>query len=99
MLHEPAVQARYEDPKYSTRLGVILFLVYVPIYIGFIVINVGWPQVMKVTVFAGLNLAIVYGMALIFFAVILAFAYTWACGKNEGGSCGVTATQQDEERS
>jgi uncharacterized membrane protein (DUF485 family) len=98
MLHEPAVQAKYEDPKYSTRLGVILFVVYLPIYIGFIVINVGWPQVMKTTVFLGLNLAIVYGMALIFFAVVLAFAYNWACGRNESESCGVTATHQDEER-
>ena len=49
--------------------------IYGVIYIAFIVINVVRPKTMGVIVVGGLNLAIIYGFALIVIAVILALVY------------------------
>ncbi|MBN1629862.1 MAG: DUF485 domain-containing protein [Thermoleophilia bacterium] len=84
MLHEPAaVHGIDEAAAYKRRLGLIMLAVYGVIYVVFIVINVAWPKVMGTIVFAGLNLAIVYGFALIVIAFILALAYNWACTRHE----------------
>ena len=57
--------------------------VYGAIYVAFIIINVAWPKVMGTIVVAGLNLAIVYGFALIVIAFLLAIAYNWLCTRHE----------------
>ena len=85
MLHEPAAEVHGIDEAaaYKRRLGLWMLLVYGVIYIVFIVINVAWPKFMGTIVVYGLNLAIVYGFALIVIAFILAIAYNWACTRHE----------------
>lgn len=85
MLHEPAEMQKEADQasRYKTRLGLIMLAVYGAIYLAFIVINVAKPKVMGTIVVGGLNLAIIYGFALIVIAFILAIAYNWACSRHE----------------
>lgn len=84
MRHEPAAKAG-KDPAsgYKTRLGVIMFVIYALVYGGFVAINVGSPLSMESTVFAGLNLAVVYGFGLIVFALLLALIYERLCALRE----------------
>jgi uncharacterized membrane protein (DUF485 family) len=84
MLHEPAAQSG-KDPAfaYKRALGTKMFWAYAIFYIGFIVINLLKPVLMEATVFAGLNLAVVYGFALIIIALILALIYNQACSRRE----------------
>lgn len=84
MLHEPAaVHGVDEAAAYKRHLGLIMLAVYGVIYIAFIVINVAWPKAMGVIVVAGLNLAIVFGFALIVIAFLMALFYNWACTRHE----------------
>jgi uncharacterized membrane protein (DUF485 family) len=85
MLHAPAHQERGLDEAaaFKRRLGLQMLLVYGVIYVVFIVINVAWPKAMGTIVVAGLNLAIVYGFALIAIAFILAIVYNVACTRHE----------------
>lgn len=67
------------ERQYNTKLGLILFVVYLILYLGFVLINAYQAQVMETIVFAGLNLAIIYGFALIVIALVLALIYGAAC--------------------
>jgi uncharacterized membrane protein (DUF485 family) len=84
MLHEPATPAG-KDPAgpYKMRLGVWMFIFYALFYAGFVAINLLSPQAMGTIVFAGLNLATVYGMALIIVAFVEALIYNAMCSKKE----------------
>jgi uncharacterized membrane protein (DUF485 family) len=84
MLHEPATPAG-KDPAgpYKMRLGVWMFIFYALFYAGFVAINLLSPQAMGAIVFAGLNLATVYGMALIIVAFVEALIYNAMCSKKE----------------
>jgi len=84
MLHEPAQQSAEDRASpYKTRLGVRMFVVYALIYVGFIAINVINPLLMETIIFAGLNLAIVYGFGLIVLAIVLAIVFNSMCVKKE----------------
>jgi len=61
--------------RHNARLGMVIFIVYVVLYGGFVGLTAYDYRIMARIVFAGLNLAIVYGMGLIVAAVILAFVY------------------------
>jgi uncharacterized membrane protein (DUF485 family) len=61
------------------RLGLVLFAVYLALYIGFVLLNALAPDRMESTPFAGLNIAILYGLALIFAAFALALVYEVLC--------------------
>jgi hypothetical protein len=84
MLHEPATPAG-KDPAgpYKTRLGIWMFVFYSLFYAGFVAINLLSPLSMAAIVFAGLNLATVYGFALIIVALIEALIYDGMCRKKE----------------
>jgi hypothetical protein len=84
MLHEPAAPVG-KDPaaSFKTRLGVWMFIPYFLFYAGFVAINLYKPLVMEKTVLLGLNLATVYGMALIIVALIQALIYNAICGSRE----------------
>lgn len=84
MLHEPAKPVK-KDPAgpYKQRLGIWMFLLYALFYAGFVVINLLTPEVMGTIVFAGLNLATVYGFTLIIAALIEALIYNVMCRKKE----------------
>jgi uncharacterized membrane protein (DUF485 family) len=84
MLHEPATPAA-KDPAgpYKMRLGLWMFLFYSLFYAGFVAINLISPPAMASIVFGGLNLATVYGFALIIVALIEALIYDWLCRRQE----------------
>ncbi|HCL55861.1 MAG TPA: hypothetical protein DHW82_02490 [Spirochaetia bacterium] len=84
MGHGPAVDWGKDNasPK-KEKLGIILFIVYLLVYIGFIFIGVIKSELMKTQVAFGLNLAVFYGFGLIFFAVILGVIYNKICTKYE----------------
>jgi uncharacterized membrane protein (DUF485 family) len=92
MLHGPA-QDSGPDPasRYKTRLGVVMFIIYCVVYAGFVFTNVLTEgRAMQTIVVAGLNLAVVYGVGLIVFALVLALLYNHLCTRKEremaGGS-------------
>ena len=53
------------ERQYNTKLGLILFGIYLILYLGFVFGNAFVADAMETKVFMGLNLAIVYGFALI----------------------------------
>ena len=68
--------------QFNTRLGLILFVIYLVFYLGFVLINAFAADVMETDTLAGLNLAIVYGFGLIVGALVLAVIYGLLC-RNE----------------
>jgi uncharacterized membrane protein (DUF485 family) len=50
---------------------------------GFVGIAVFSTETMKKPVLGGTNLAIIYGMALIIFAIVLGLIYNYFCSKKE----------------
>lgn len=67
-------------PSNVNRAGLWLFAAYLLAYGGFVAINAFSPDTMRVPVYQGVNLAIVYGMGLIVGAFVLAVIYAWICG-------------------
>ncbi|HEX8324098.1 MAG TPA: DUF485 domain-containing protein [Tepidisphaeraceae bacterium] len=63
----------------NARLGLGFFFVYAAVYSGFVAICTFRYDWMGTIVFAGLNLAIVYGMGLIVLAVVMAVIYMLLC--------------------
>jgi uncharacterized membrane protein (DUF485 family) len=64
----------------SSRYGLVLFAVYLLFYGGFVAVNAIAPESMEATILSGLNVAVVYGFALIFGAVLLSAVYGFLCG-------------------
>ena len=84
------------ERQYNTRLGLILFTIYLVLYLGFVLINAVNARLMERIVLAGLNLAIVYGMVLIVFALVLALIYGMMCKREPTEPAkGETADQED----
>ena len=65
--------------EYKSKLGIYLFIVYCIVYAGFVAINTVSPKLMGVIVFAGLNLACVYGFGLIILAIVMGLIYNAMC--------------------
>ncbi len=72
-VEDPVIAAR------NARYGMRLFLIYLVIYAGFVGLNAFRPDVMEWTPAWGLNLAVLYGLALIVIAMVLALVYSWLC--------------------
>ena len=75
----------------NARIGLVLFFIYLAFYGGFVLLNAFAPQVMEATPVEGINLAILYGFALIVAAFVLALLYGVLCRteagrRPEGGS-------------
>ena len=92
MLHEPAAPSG-RDPAAATksRLGIRMFVCYLAFYALFVAINVFHPTLMERTLWRGLNLATVYGFALIVIALLQALAYDALCRRHERRMNGVQA--------
>jgi uncharacterized membrane protein (DUF485 family) len=79
----PAKQAEpAEDPvvvKRRVRVGHVLFAFYTALYAGFMLLNAFAPEKMENTPLAGLNIAVLYGLALIAVAFLLALAFEALC--------------------
>jgi len=58
------------------RAGLILFLIYLALYGGFVFLNAFATSTMETTL-GGVNLAIWYGFGLIVAALVLALIYGW----------------------
>ncbi|MGI9428830.1 MAG: DUF485 domain-containing protein [Bythopirellula sp.] len=67
----------------NTRIGLVLFLCYLLLYVGFVLLNAFSPTTMERTPIAGVNLAILYGFGLIISAFVLAVIYGLACKSTE----------------
>ena len=84
MLHKPAAQGGIENSsKKKASLGVWFFFIYLIFYAGFVVIGVLNYELLALEVAAGLNLALVYGIGLIVFAVLLGILYNYFCSRYE----------------
>ncbi len=66
---------------HNARTGLILFAIYVAFYGGFMALSAFWPAVMSQPLLAGVNVAVLYGFALIGAAMILALIYMRMCRK------------------
>ena len=62
-------------PPRQSRIGFVLFSLYLALYLGFVLINAFYPALMKSTPVAGVNLAVLYGFGLIVAAILMAFLY------------------------
>lgn len=69
--------------RQKTRLGVRFFFIYFFFYAGFVLIGVFNYDLLSVELIKGINLAIVYGIGLIFFAILLGILYNYFCSKYE----------------
>lgn len=59
----------------NARLGLVLFAIYLALYGGFVFLNAFNPKAMEWTPLGGINLAILYGFALIIAALVMALLY------------------------
>ncbi len=83
MGHGPAVKLGKDNAQaYKTSLGIKMFIAYTLVYAGFVAINAVKPSLMQEIVL-GQTLAIVYGLGLLAFALILAVVYNSLCCKAE----------------
>jgi uncharacterized membrane protein (DUF485 family) len=64
---------------HNTRMGLVLFAVYVTSYGGFMALSAFWPHVMSRPFLGGVNIAVVYGFTLIVLALALALLYMKLC--------------------
>ena len=67
----------------NSRIGLVLFAVYLLFYGGFVLLNTFSPETMEATPVAGINVAILYGFGLIIAAFVLALIYGMLCGRSE----------------
>ena len=74
--HEP-IHIDHHAPTIArnARIGLWLFGVYLLLYGGFVALNAFLPERMSRPVFAGVNLAVTYGLLLIIGAFVLALLY------------------------
>lgn len=83
MEHGPAAEWKKEKSEsFKSRLGLIMFAAFAPIYIVFILITVINPRLMAMDV-GSLNLAVVYGFGIIISAIVFAIIYNRICSKRE----------------
>lgn len=77
--NQPAPDSDQPASAQRTKLGLVLFAVYLVLYGGFVLLNAFAPQQMETTPLLGINLAILYGVTLILAAFALALLYGWLC--------------------
>lgn len=68
----------------NSRIGLVLFGIYLLLYSGFVLLNTFAPATMESKPVAGINVAILYGFGLIIAAFVLALIYGFLCGPPEG---------------
>ena len=69
----------------NARIGMILFIVYLVLYVGFVFLNTFSAETMEMLPYRGVNLAIWYGFGLIISAFVLALLYGALCGEEKPG--------------
>ena len=79
----PAEQEEQHIIDRNARNGMRLFVLYLIIYGGFVGLSAFAPQQMESTPLFGVNLAVLYGFALIGAAIVLALIYCWQCRSSQ----------------
>lgn len=69
--------------RYNARLGIVLFIIYLLFYGLFVALSAFRQDIMARPFIAGVNLAIIYGFALIVGAFALAMVYMVMCRAEE----------------
>jgi uncharacterized membrane protein (DUF485 family) len=83
-MHGPAVKLETDHAAAKkAKLGIKLFIFYVLIYAGFVVIGLVDPELMGLHIIGKQNLAIVYGFGLIVLAIAMGFIYNAMCSRLE----------------
>ncbi len=83
-MHGPAAKLETDHAAAKkAKLGIKLFIFYILIYAGFVVIGLVDPELMGVHIIGKQNLAIVYGFGLIVLAIVMGFIYNAICSKLE----------------
>ncbi|MEM6978655.1 MAG: DUF485 domain-containing protein [Planctomycetota bacterium] len=82
MNHHVAAESDQETIS-PPRSGLLLFVLYALFYVGFVLINAFTPELMERVIVRGLNLATVYGFALIIVAVLLSLMHGWTQRGNQ----------------
>lgn len=82
----------------NARYGLILFFVYLVLYGGFVLINAFTPETMEATPFGGINLAILYGFALIVAAFLLALVYGFLCRESQTPDAASQASDEKDAK-
>ena len=83
MGHGPVTEWQVEkSADFKSKVGLIMFAIYTPIYFAFIVIAVVNPKLMAMDI-GSLNFAIVYGFGIIILAIIQALVYNYICHRRE----------------
>ena len=83
-MHGPAAKLETDHAAAKkAKLGIKLFIFYILIYAGFVVIGLVDPELMGVHIIGKQNLAIVYGFGLIVLAIVMGFIYNAMCSKLE----------------
>ena len=86
MDHGPAGPGEEDDSIWAVRnarYGMVLFVVYLVLYAGFVLLSAFKPDWMANRPWAEVNLAIWYGFGLIGSALLLALIYSWLCRLKE----------------
>lgn len=65
--------------RHNARVGMVLFVLYLAVYVAYMLVNVVTPGWMDLVVMWGLNLAVVWGMGLIVGALVLSVVYMALC--------------------
>lgn len=80
-MHHPPARSEEEHAHHierRARYGLVLFATYLVLYGAFVLLNAFAPAVMS-TLVGGVNVAVIYGFALIVAALVLALIYDWLC--------------------
>jgi len=80
--HEPAPSGQTDSAATvarNARAGLWLFAAYLLLYGGFVAASAFRPQALDILPLWGINLAVLYGLALIVAALLLALVYAWIC--------------------
>ncbi len=75
----PALPADPTSWAHNSRLGLVLFFIYLALYLGFIGMSAFGRETMGKPAIGGVNVAVVYGFGLIFAAFALAVVYMVLC--------------------
>lgn len=68
----------------ASRLGLVLFFIYLAFYAGFVGLNAFAPDSMETVLMSGMNAAVLFGFGLIFGAVLLSGIYGFLRRGGEG---------------
>lgn len=82
----------------NSKIGLVLFAIYLALYGGFVLIAAFSPATMERLPAAGVNLAIWYGFGLIIGALVLALIYGWLCRHREPGRPGPGVSDDGDNR-